>query len=67
LFFFCDLLTWDDILDWHNGILLVILKNQRTNPSPVYHSLRSGTRPQMGRSPDLLTPKLSLETQHAII
>jgi len=42
------------------------LKNQRTNPSPVYHSLCSGTRPQMGRSSNHLETKpwLGNPTRH---
>jgi hypothetical protein len=30
-FFFCDGLTWDDVFDWHGGI---VMRNRET-PSPV--------------------------------
>jgi hypothetical protein len=30
-FFFCYCLTWDDVLDWHGGI---VMQNRKT-PSPV--------------------------------
>ncbi len=38
-------------------------RHNRTNPSPVYRSLRSGTRPPRGRSFLLLKPNIDLENQ----
>lgn len=57
-FFFGDVLTWDDILDWHNEILPL---------SRLPLSSASGTMsPKGGEAKTTLTPSLSLETEHAI-